>query len=315
MRFAGRKSILLSFSIATAMAWPSASFGWGQDGHEIIATTARDLLGARNPVIARHVDSILDMAHDRLLTQYTDRNGRLHSCHGRTMREVASWPDCVRTFPGHGSTAGYHFDDVPLCDSVAPPPPPVPAYCLNDNCGSAQLPKFVRQLRNTHSTPRQRAEALAWIIHIVGDLHQPLHTETYGDRGGNQVAITIAPGANPGMRGPANNLHSFWDKDLVFAAMHMTDGQTVQSIAALAQSTLTDRDPHLWVVEAHAIAQQAYDQLPAPAYCPVPGGAHMGPSSGGQITAAYVTSFRGAVRDQLAHAAVRLANVLQSALG
>ena len=72
------------------------------------------------------------------------------------------------------------------------------------NCASAQLERHLKILADKTATTRSRNEALKWIVHLVGDIHQPLHASDNADRGGNSVLV----------RGAAN-LHSVWDVAVV----------------------------------------------------------------------------------------------------
>jgi hypothetical protein len=240
---------------------------------------------------------------------------RHENCRADTVEQLANWADCVRYSPdaAYNGTAPYHFDDIPWCG----PPPPRAAYCANDACGSAALQHYVAQLRDPNASARDRAIALAFVIHIVGDLQQPLHTIDNHDGGGNNVSITVAPDIIPGNRRFAN-LHSLWDGGIVAAAFPPS-AQADNVVAALAarnarsyrHGAASEDASHAqrWVQEAHAIAVQAYDRLPTRPQCNPPG------ANGGTITAAYVSRFTGPVRRQLARGAVRLADVLSAALG
>lgn len=319
MRNRRRTFKLLAMAATIAIAWPSAAAAWGPDGHDYIASVARDLLHQRDPALEARFQALL--AGNILRFQGTDtKTGRATICNGRNLREIASWPDCIRRTREQVRTGGFHFDDVRLCDEVPPPPPPA-SYCAGGLCASEGLRHFISILRDHHRSRHDRAVALAWVIHIVGDLHQPLHNEDNHDSGGNFVATGIV--AHTFTRNfSAANLHSVWDTPMVFAAV----GEGNAAVAAVrAAADAHAGDPawagpavdgtpasavlvHNWVVGAHAIAQRAYAGLsPAPA-------CDAGRTTAGRVGIAYFTPFNGDVRDQLARAAVRLTDILEQAL-
>ena len=310
MRFRRRTSILFSVTAALALLSPGPARAWGPNGHDYIATVARDLLHGRNPAAEARFQALL--RNDSIAFTGNDtKTGRQTVCHGRNLREIASWPDCIRRLRQTRNTGAFHFDDVPLCGDVPPPPPPFPAYCGNGQCATEALKEFIATLANRHAPRRERARALAWIIHIVGDLHQPLHNvDNHEDRGGNLVSITLAGDAFGTRHFSSDNLHSLWDTPMVFAAVGEGPA-AVASVRSLADQHLTDwreSDSRQWVIRAHAIAVTAYNTLPTPPAC----GA--GAARGGRVTSAYVANLTDEVREQLAKGAIRLADIVEAAL-
>lgn len=309
MRFRRRTSVLLSLTAALAVLAPAPARAWGPNGHDYIATVARDLLQSRNPAVEARFQALLRNDSIRF-TGNDAKTGARTTCHGRDLREIASWPDCIRRLRQRQNTGAFHFDDVPLCGEVPPAPPPLPAYCDAGRCATEALKTFIHDVADHHLSRARRAQALAWIIHIVGDLHQPLHNVDNGnDRGGNLVSLSIASGAFARPFG-ADNLHSLWDTPMVFAAVGEGPA-AVASVRALADQHLTDwreSDTRQWVIRAHDIAVTAYRTLPTPPAC----GA--GAAAGGRITGAYVANLADEVREQLAKGAIRLADIVEAAL-
>jgi hypothetical protein len=173
----------IGFVVAAAsLLTPLAARAWGVEGHQIIALIAVDRL---TPVTRTEVASLL--------------GGDARS----KMEEASTWADYIRlTRP---ETAPWHYVNIELADGAYRPATQCPA----DNCVVAQIQKDVRILSNHQLTPAVRAEALRFLIHFVGDLHQPLHCSDNHDRGGNEVAVLI--GAEQ------TNLHAVWDNDVVAA--------------------------------------------------------------------------------------------------
>src|SRR2546430_12827011 len=105
----------------------------------------------------------------------------------------------------------WHYDDVPICASV-----PKARYCPDRQCNTEQLKRLITVLADTRAASRDRNEALKWLVHLVGDIHQPLHAADNGDRGGNRVPVALAGVRTRGRE----SLHRAWDNDLVRLALH-----------------------------------------------------------------------------------------------
>lgn len=298
------RAMAASLVIGAGALWGGQALAWGPVGHDVIVEVAYARLAARDPVLARKFDQILD-GGDGLHESYTDKTGALKECRAMTRTTLANWPDCVRYGPASGITAAFHFDDARQCTTVPPFPPP-DDYCEDGACGTRALERYIEALKAPQTSARDRAVALAFIIHIVGGLHQPRHAEDNDDRGGNAVSIALAPGAIPSLGHNPDNLHALWDAPLVFAPVGR-EGDAVPLIQALADERAKpwgQPNPDAWVAEAHGIARQAYQALKVVLPCDA------GAFNGGAITAAYVSRFTPNVTNQLARASVRLTDLL-----
>jgi hypothetical protein len=133
------------------------------------------------------------------------------SAQSKDFVNAAHWADDLRPFAEFDSFKQLHFIDTPFStDGTALPTVPTPniVTALQDNVN----------ILKTSTDQNARAQALRFIIHFVGDIHQPLHcasridkTHPDGDRGGNLVSVMLA---NPGGEFKKSNLHSFWDGGL-----------------------------------------------------------------------------------------------------
>jgi hypothetical protein len=148
-------------------------------------------------------------------------------------------------------------------------------------------------------------EALKYLGHWVGDVHQPLHVSFEDDKGGNNITVAGE------CRG---NLHSAWDTCLVLKAV----GEDVDQAATELMKTITPAridgwthsKPMDWANESFAIAEQARTE-----YCIRQGASCNHPAGKVNIDAAYVAVNAPVVREQLQKAGVRLAHLLDDALG
>jgi hypothetical protein len=157
------------FALLT-LASPQQAFAWGQEGHSIVAEIA-----------------------ERRLDIDTVNKVRVLLGGNVSMASVSSWADDFRS--SHPETAGWHFVDIPL-DKTAYDPT---RDCNPDkgDCIIHAIARFKSVLGDCSKSLAERSEALRFLIHFVGDIHQPLHDETrYGadgkdDRGGNDVQVTF----------------------------------------------------------------------------------------------------------------------------
>jgi hypothetical protein len=223
---------------------------------------------------------------------------------GRTTLEaVAVWADEL-----NGTAAAHppwHYDDTPICGSE-----PKERYCHDGQCNSAQLERLLGVLADPRMPLRERNEALKWVVHLVGDIHQPLHSASNADRGGNLVRVAL-PGVRT--RGRAN-LHRVWDTDLVQLALHTRGRQQpppdIDALAEEARRLVTDAGqaaPAQWAFESNNLARNVAYHYPGFACNTVPEEVIV-------LDAAYQEEAAGIVRERLLLAGGRLANLLNNTL-
>src|SRR4051794_33270928 len=162
---------------------------WGPEGHAIVADIAEAHL---TPAAAAQVTRLLAL------------EDRQHLDH------VASWADGIRA--SHRETAPWHFVDIPL-DAVNYDPA---RDCAGGNCVVSKISQFTAVLANGSAVDADRLNALKWVVHFVGDIHQPLHAEDHDDRGGNDVRLTYFS--------KSTNLHSIWDGGIIEQATGLRVG-------------------------------------------------------------------------------------------
>lgn len=191
------KSKIAIALLGIMLCTPSLSLGWGAGGHMMVASIAFKRLNPRAKAQA--------MA---LLARPI--NPANVSARSKDFVNAAHWPDDLRQFPDFDSFKALHFIDQPFSIDGTALPAGVPEP---DNIVKA-LEDNVNILK-TSTDQNAQAQALRFIIHFVGDIHQPLHCATRvdsshpeGDRGGNLVSIKI-PGKDGKLK--TSNLHSFWD--------------------------------------------------------------------------------------------------------
>jgi hypothetical protein len=212
----------------------------------------------------------------------------------QSFSDACTWPDHPR------KRASEHFVNLSR-----------DAPGLTDDCGVSSpcvvtaIAKDFAVLSSNSATDGEKAASLKFLGHWVGDVHQPLHVSFEDDRGGNKVEVT------GDCRG---NLHSAWDSCLVMEAV----GGNVQNaatslLASVTQEqiqTWTQSGPREWANESFKITESVTTQ-----YCEMHGSSCDHPSGTVRIDQAYIDANVPVVKEQLQKAGIRLANLLDKALG
>jgi hypothetical protein len=191
----------------------------------------------------------------------------------------------------------------------------------------AAIERYRRVLADRDAERGARVEALRFLAHFVGDVHQPLHSITNDDRGGNCVPVAFF-GRAPRLRrepdGDASwvpNLHAVWDTDLVARLRGRTPpAEYARRLAAqhASKRPTWERggvDPAAWARESHGLAQAlAYGKLPTPIPPEPPGRGRRCRRAGApqDIGAGYLAAVGPTVEEQLVKAGVRLAMLLNA---
>ncbi|MGP1272179.1 MAG: S1/P1 nuclease [Phycisphaerales bacterium] len=265
---------MLTLLIAGLIAWPA--FGWGRDGHAIIAAIAWKEL---SPAAQASITELLE---------------------GASLEEIASWADAVRPQDEYRWSAPLHYVNMPADAS---------AYdherdCPEVGCVVSAIDRFAREVADESLPLEARREALMFLVHFVGDLHQPLHGGRAEDRGGNDIEILFY--------GRPTNLHRAWDSQILEAF----DGSPWPTIEARLYASINAVDRVAWLADYHdedliaTAGRWAYESHKlAEVYC------YGKVSTGDEVERAYVDETIAVVLTRLSQGGVRLGAVLESALG
>ncbi|MGH7511930.1 MAG: S1/P1 nuclease [Gemmatimonadales bacterium] len=207
---------------------------------------------------------------------------------GQSLADASVWADDIRQYRHDADL--LHYVNIPLRDSVYLPE----QDCPNSRCIIAAIETDRRILGNPAATALERAEALRFLVHFLGDLHQPLHVADNSDRGGNRRTVYLL--------GDSMNLHQAWDGELI-KRYRLSDSayfellrrqMDAMDVSALERGTVVD-----WAMEGHRIAvEQVYGPIPR----------------GGRLGQRYLDASRPVIDHALIAAGVRLAKVLNEAL-
>ena len=281
---------------ALALAVPVAAHAWGDEGHRIVALIAEHHL---DPEVRQRVFALLAADPGQLTLHDIDSE--------------ATWADRFRDSDRNGAkvrferTRHWHFADVEVaapdldraCFQHPALPPATPASLgPAADCVVDKVEQFAAELRDPATPNDERLQALQFLLHFVGDVHQPLHASDAADAGGNGKRVR-------GRTRPPGSLHHYWDTEFVVAL-----GTDAQAIAARLIGRITPQavqdwsggGPADWAMESFAVGRDtAYGRLPAPTL-----GVYT-------LSASYESRAKKAVELQLEKAGVRLASVLNRA--
>ena len=274
--------------IAVLLALPAPALAWGEYAHRLTAKIANSQL---TPAARAEVRRILGGA------KALDTPG----CPLATIEDASYWPDCVRSLPDRFAFSfPWHYQNINICQ-----PFDITAKCPNGDCITAQIPKQLAIIADRRASPAARAQALAFLVHFVGDLHQPMHIGEKNDRGGNDVLAAYGAKAPDRM-----NLHRIWDSELAERALTEPPAIAPSSVTAAerrqwAKGSVTD-----WARESWDLSRTiAYPELrDFPDTCPAKSVVRA------QVDEAYVASARDTVRLQVERGGTRLAALLNGAL-
>ena len=271
-------NLLAAFLVAFAPATPlnpppTPSMGvWGADGHKLICEIAWRHL---TPEAKTFVNGI--------------RTGE-----PGTFADSCTWADDVR--PNRPETSAWHFINIKAGTSGAD---------LHRDCGDPAkrcvvwaIKNFTELLVKPGATKAEQAEALKFVGHFVGDLHQPLHAGRLEDLGGNNIRLSFFGDA--GTERSAMNLHRVWDSmlprrmNLVFPAS--VDALMADLTSAKA-AQWANSDVMAWTNESYRIDEDFVYSV----------------ANGGQIDQSYFDRAAPIVKERLQQAGVRLAFLLNEA--
>ncbi len=271
MNIAPRLPVLLcGLALAATALLPASAFAWGAQGHRLVARIAE-----------AHLDPAAKAEVDRLLATEP----------GDTLASIAPWADQLRAEdPDLGKrSAGWHYVNMAEDGCIYDPP----RHCRDGDCVIEALKAQSARLADRSLSDAERLQALKFVVHLVGDMHQPMHAGYGHDKGGNTYQLQFNE------RG--TNLHSLWDSGM-FYALQLDDDQYLQRLQALP-------------APAGIVAPQLQDDAArwAEQSCSIATRKGVYPS-GHKVDDAYADTWRPVAEAQLRLAGERLAALLNELL-
>jgi S1/P1 Nuclease len=247
----------ISVFFLMALAGAPVTRAWGCKGHQTVALIAEKHLtpGAQQLVQKLLAENPIDAKLRRWCGNATTD----------LLVDASTWPDDVRSERNNGP---WHYIDIPRSKHKGP----LEEYCGNSGCVTRAIEEQRAILKDTAANSLKRAEALRYLVHFVGDMHQPLHAIDNADNGGNCVAVKYfrhEPLANPlhaEREEFSPTLHQIWDTEIVERDMEVSnphrfaDELDEKFRAQSAAWEATGIDVESWIWESHERAEVAvYD--------------------------------------------------------
>ena len=199
---------------AASLLTAPGAFAWGCKGHQAVAYIAERHL---TPEAKQYLVQLLkDNPIDPKWKRYC----------GNTISDPfadgATWPDDARPSLKNGA---WHYIDIPLDATRGP----LDSWCGADGCVTKAISDQIAILKDKNAEPAKRADAVRYIVHFIGDMHQPLHAADNDDHGGNCVPVQffrVSPqldNRHPEHENYEPNLHGVWDSSIVERDMEIGD--------------------------------------------------------------------------------------------
>jgi len=238
---------------------------WGKTGHRVVGEIAERQL----------TESVRDIVRDLL--------------DGESLSSVSTWPDEMRSNPNWRPYDKWHYVNLPL--DVEYPDADVP----EENVVTI-IERAVAILKSPSADKEMKQFYLKYLVHLVGDIHQPMHTGRYEDYGGSKIPLKFK-----GRKGTETNtnLHVLWDSNLIDDfKMSFTEwsNHLENKLGKTEVKQLTVSD---WTFESHWYARDIYKNTPPNSY----------------LSYDYVYKYHPLVEQRLYQAGVRLGNLLNEIFG
>ncbi len=249
------------FLIVIAFLVFTEGFGWGATGHRATGLIAERYLSKK---AKKRIQQILG---------------------GESLAMVSTWMDEIRSDSTYNYTTDWHWTTIPdggKYEDVEANP---------DGKVIMMIEKFTNELKVGKLTAKQEQEYLKMLVHMVGDMHQPLHVGKPGDRGGNDVKLKWFR--------TDSNLHRVWDSDMIddtklsYTELAQSLGNPDKVTVKKWQSTSARE----WALESVAVRPQVYD------------------IGNGNLSYQYSYKYLSVAKTRMLQAGVRLAGLLNQIYG
>lgn len=283
----------LIFAICTAafVGSTSSALAWGQLGHSVIAELSQ-----------RHLSPAAQAKLKELIGD-------------TSLAAISNWADDYKFTPAGKNTYRWHFVDI----DIERPTYDVALDCKDQNnqgtCIVQGLPAAIAILKDNSRSKEDRLRALKLVIHLAGDLEQPLHaSEHNGDQGGNRLHVILHAKRSDGTSYTrASTFHSMWDDSLVdlqaYSWGSYADSLDADPLPTVEAPPYDEARVAAWANDTHALGIRAYQLLPAG----TPD--HNDSSHPVEISNDYAVAIKAELDRELVKGAARLKAILEDAFG
>lgn len=237
---------------------PAKAAEWGKTGHRVVGQIAQDHL---SPEALKAITELLD---------------------GETLATVSTWPDEMRSNPDFRPYDKWHYVNLPEDKKYHE------VEHTQDN--AVIIIEKAIEVLTSNSSREDKAFYLKYLVHLVGDIHQPLHTGRAADYGGSKIKLKFK-----GRKAEQTNtnLHVLWDTNMIddFKMSYTELSDYLQSYKTV---DFNQGNAVCWANESHEIVNKVYAEV----------------NDGDYLSYAYVYSNFYIVKQRLYQAGIRLANIL-----
>lgn len=238
------------------------AYGWGQKGHDVTAYIAETHL---TPISKAVINELLD---------------------GKSIVYYSNWLDNASHTSDYAYTKTWHYKNIDGDQTFEE------ARLLDTGDVVSAIYDQLAILKDSYSSKEERQLALKIIVHLLGDIHQPMHLGHASDLGGNKHRIKYF--------GKDNNLHSVWDSSIPESAHKWNYTEWQQQIDRLSDDKeneiVYNGTPEKWAKETHLIAKEIYNKTPVDT----------------NISYDYIAEWTPVVEEQFLKGGLRLADLLNS---
>ncbi len=250
-----KKILLLIAGVALSLN----AFAWGQKGHDIVAYIAECHL---TPAAAEQVGTVLG---------------------GRSLVYYSNWMDNASHTPEYAHTKTWHYMNIDQGETLETQPRHPQGDVLT------AVNSIIKEIKRGKWSEKEHFDGLRMLIHLVGDMHCPMHAGRSTDRGGNGVPVLFF--------NRETNLHSIWDSSLVESAHNWSYSEWQWNIDRVSDefaAQVQQGSPEEWFAQTVRIAQKVYEVTP----------------EGAKISYDYINAMTPVIEQQLLLGGLRLAALL-----
>lgn len=220
------------------------AFALDKFAHQLVCQLAYNNLSKEKQQIISQLLSIIPLPHSELINRYNHQKVNTDI----NFAKACTWADAIKKLPEYNKFKSWHYLNAARTAQQ------IDENTCHKNCITHAILTHSQQLKRTNQWPK--SQALLFLGHWLGDIHQPLHISFASDLGGNKVMIKS--------QSKCNNLHWYWDEcilkneGLTFAAkLKKLQQQWQQSPPALFSKTIDEKVIASWANESFQIIQQA----------------------------------------------------------
>ncbi len=259
------RGTMLVVAMWAGMLAAAPAQAWSAFGHRLVGLLAQDRVSAHTRA---RIDALLALEP------------------GADLGTIATWADEIRDQPAYRHTAPFHYvnfrDGSCRFDAARD--------CADGNCIVGALARYTDVLGDPARPAAERLDALKFVVHFAGDVHQPMHAGNRDDRGGNRVQINLD--------GEGTNLHAVWDFHLLRGAGLKMKEYRARLAPQVAEADVEPMDFTAWAESSCALLDSAA----------------IYPPRAGRLPAGYLERQRPVAEARVVLAAARLAALLDRTL-